>query len=141
MSVVQVYNNYMEANIVRGMLEEEGIPAALDNENTMTIIPVLGNATGGIRLMVPEPEAERARSILAKIDNEKRSAHPCPKCGSTNVELVSSPRNPSTWLSAIASTFLGDYAIAGNKVYHCFDCDNEFGSSSDEEIPTDKNLK
>jgi hypothetical protein len=53
MVAVQVYLNYMEANIARGMLEEEGISAWLDNENTMTIIPMLGNAGGGIRLMVP----------------------------------------------------------------------------------------
>jgi predicted RNA-binding Zn-ribbon protein involved in translation (DUF1610 family) len=129
---VQVYNNYMDAHIAKGMLEKEGISAWLDNENTMTVIPFLGNAAGGIRLMVTEADQEKAAALLAQVDTERRLKIPCPKCGSTNVEFVSTPRKASNWLSAISSAFLGDYAIAPDKVYHCFDCGNEFNAPGEQ---------
>jgi predicted RNA-binding Zn-ribbon protein involved in translation (DUF1610 family) len=129
---VQVYNNYMDAHIAKGMLEEEGIDAWLDNENTMTVIPIIGNATGGIRLMVTETDQQKATALLAQIETQRKSQLPCPKCGSTNVEFVSTPRKASNWLSALTSSLLGDYAIAPDKVYHCFDCGNEFDAPGEE---------
>jgi predicted RNA-binding Zn-ribbon protein involved in translation (DUF1610 family) len=135
MVAVQVYHNYMEANIARGMLAEEGIDAFLDNENTMTIIPMLGTAGGGIRLMVPEQQKEQALSILLKVESERRSKLPCPKCGSTDVEFVSTPRKASNWLTAISTSFFGDYAIAPDKVYHCFSCGHEFPAPNEVNLP------
>ena len=58
------YTNYIEANIVLGRLQEEGINCWLKNENLSTIAPVLFNAFGGIKLMVAEEQVERAISLL-----------------------------------------------------------------------------
>lgn len=132
---VQVYQNYIDANIARGMLEEEGINAWLDNENTMTIIPMLGNAGGGIRLMVPEAQKEEAQNILLQIQTEKRAKTPCPKCGSTEVEFVSTPRKASNWLTAITTSLFSDYAIAPDKVFHCFSCGHEFPAPEEVNLP------
>ena len=122
---VQVYQNYIDAHIAKGQLEEAGIPCWLKDEHTVTTNPIWTNAVGGIKLMVAEAAQQEARELLQQIDQEKRSRLACIKCGSHNVEYVSTPRKASNWLSALASFFFGDYAIATDKVYHCFTCGYE----------------
>ena len=122
---VQVYQNYIDAHIAKGQLEEAGIACWLKDEHTVTTNPIWTNAVGGIKLMVAETTQQEARELLHQIDQEKRSRLACSKCGSHNIEYVSTPRKASNWLSALASFFFGDYAIATDKVYHCFDCGHE----------------
>ncbi len=124
--VINAYNNYVEAHIARGVLEEEGIESWLKDENTVTIDPILTNAVGGIKLMVESSQAQRAFDILTCLRQENRAAVACPKCGSHNIEEVSTPRKANNWLTALLTFGLGDYAIAPDKVNHCFDCGEEF---------------
>ena len=124
--VLNAYNNYIDAHIARGVLEEEGINCWLKDENTLTIDPILTNALGGIKIMVAKSQAERAWEILTNLKKEQQKNVACPKCGSHNIELVSTPKKARNWISAITTFFLGDYAIAPDKVNHCFDCGNEF---------------
>jgi predicted RNA-binding Zn-ribbon protein involved in translation (DUF1610 family) len=126
------YNNYVEAHIAKGVLEEEGVPSWLKDEFTLTINPILTNAVGGIKIMVAKEDAKKAREILARIAEEKKLTLICPQCGSHNIEFVSTPRKASNWLTAISTFFLGDYAIALNKVNHCFDCKHEFPEAKQE---------
>jgi hypothetical protein len=126
------YDNYIPANIALGRLEEDGFDCWLRDENTVTIDPILTNAVGGIKLMVETPRAKEAYDLLKQLQDEHRAKRPCPKCGSSNVELVSTPRKAMTWISAITTFFMGDYAMSTDKVYHCFNCKNEFS----EETPT-----
>jgi Zn finger protein HypA/HybF involved in hydrogenase expression len=123
---VNAYNNYVDAHIAKGVLEEQGITCWLQDENTVTIDPILTNAVGGIKVMVAKEEAQRAWDILQALKKEKQLDVVCPKCGSHNIELVSTPRKAINWLTAISTFFLGDYAMAVDKVHHCFDCKHEF---------------
>ncbi|MBC7874559.1 MAG: DUF2007 domain-containing protein [Ferruginibacter sp.] len=120
------YSNYIDAHIARGVLEEEGISCWLKDENTVTIDPILTNAVGGIKIMVPKAEAPRAWEILSLLRKEQKKAVICPQCGSDNTELVSTPRKAINWLSAVSTFILGDYALTIDKVNHCFDCKHEF---------------
>ncbi len=120
------YTNYVEAHIARGVLEEESINCWLKDENTVTIDPILTNAVGGIKLMVAKSQSERAREILDRLRRESKAAHACPKCGSHNVELVSTPRKASNWFSVLIGIFATSYAPAVESVYHCFDCKHEW---------------
>jgi predicted RNA-binding Zn-ribbon protein involved in translation (DUF1610 family) len=119
------YDNYVPAHIAMGRLKEEGIDCWLKDENTVTIDPILTNAVGGIKLMVAEANAKRAWELLNQLQQEYKARFVCPKCGSANIELVSTPRKPLNWLAAISTFFLGDYALTVDKVYHCFDCGHE----------------
>jgi predicted RNA-binding Zn-ribbon protein involved in translation (DUF1610 family) len=127
MNFVPLYNfaNYIDAHIVLGKLESEDISCWLKDEHTVTVNPIWTNAVGGIKLMVAEAQVERARELLIGIEAERKSHFRCPQCGSNNIELVSTPRKTSNWLSAIVSFFLGSFAIAPDKVYHCFACGHE----------------
>ena len=122
------YDNYIAAHIAMGRLEEDGIRCWLKDENTVTIDPILTNAVGGIKLMVDRQEAERAAGILRVLINQDRAMHPCPKCGSLNIEFVSTPRKASNWASVIIGFFVTSYAIPVDKVFHCFNCGHEYGS-------------
>jgi len=125
-TVINAYNNYVEAHIARGVLEEEGINCWLKDENTLTIDPILTNAVGGIKLMVARSQAERAIDILNQLRIDAKAAVACPKCNSHNIEEISTPRKANNWLTAILTFGLGDYAVAPDKVNHCFDCGHEF---------------
>ena len=124
--ILNTYSNYVEAHIAKGVLEEQGIESWLKDENTVTIDPILTNAIGGIKLMVEKAVAQQAWSILDNLRKEQKAAIVCPQCGSHNIELVSTPRKPMNWISAITTFFLGSYAMTTDKVHHCFDCNTEF---------------
>jgi len=123
---IAAYNNYVEANIILGRLQEEDIECWLKDENTSTIMPIWNQATGGIRLMVIESDVEKATELLKQFILEKKQSFICPFCKSSNIEEVSTPRKAINWLGALSTFFLGDYAMAVEKVYHCFDCKKEF---------------
>jgi hypothetical protein len=123
---VDTYSNYIEANIISGRLESEGINCWLKDENTVTIDPLLTNAIGGIKLMVASSQVERAMELLREFKHEKQSSHPCPKCSSINVEFVTTPRKASNWFGVLFGALLTSFALSNSKVYHCFNCGNEF---------------
>lgn len=124
--ILNTYANYVDAHIAKGVLEEEGINCWLKDENTVTIDPILTNAVGGIKLMVPKEDAQKAWELLDGLRKEQKALLACPQCGSHNIELVSTPRKAMNWVSAMVTFFLGEYAIATDKVNHCFDCGHEF---------------
>ena len=65
--MLQSFDNYIDAHIVKGRLEDQGIHCWLKDENLSSLIvdPILTNAvSGGIKLMVPEEELQKAIEIL-----------------------------------------------------------------------------
>ena len=65
--LLQRFDNYIDAHIVKGRLEDQGIHCWLKDENLSALIvdPILTNAvSGGIKLMVPKDEFEKAVAIL-----------------------------------------------------------------------------
>ena len=115
--VLQSFSNYVDAHILMGRMEEEGIRCWLKDEHTVTIDPILTNALGGIKLMVRREQYERAAALLNEYLAEKRKNSACPVCGSNDIEFVTSPRKLSNWLGALAGTFLGDLALGINCKY------------------------
>lgn len=124
---IRTFDNYIEANMVAGFLESEGIEPFLLDEFTATIDPILTNAIGGIKLAVKEEDAAKAKEILAAEDERKRKLMQCPKCGAQNVEYIAVAK-PRNWLTAFTTFVLGSYAAAPDKKYHCFTCGYEFDS-------------
>lgn len=64
------FDNYINANIQLGMLQDEGINCHLRDEYITTIDPLLSNAIGGMKLMVYETQAQRAMRLLEKVDEK-----------------------------------------------------------------------
>jgi len=120
------FDDYVSAHIALGRLEEDGIKGWLKDENMVTIDPILSIAVGGIKLMVSRDDAQKAREILESINREAKAAHPCPKCGSKNVDLVSTPRKAGNWFSFLIAFFTVTKPMPVNRTYHCFNCGNEY---------------
>jgi len=129
--ILQSFNNYLDAHLLMAKLESEDIQCWLQDENTVTLYPILTNAVGGIKLFVNKNDFSRARQIFWEVENNRKKTIECPKCKGHNIELVSTPRKAANWFSAILTFFLGDYALAVDKVNHCFDCGNEFANSNE----------
>ena len=62
-TVTRVFNS-LEAEMLRGCLEAEGIPATLGDAQTIQTDTLLTVALGGIRVMVPTPFADVARQTV-----------------------------------------------------------------------------
>ena len=66
-TVTRVFNS-LEAEMLRGCLEAEGIPATLGDAQTIQTDTLLTVALGGIRVMVPAPFADAARLTVAQFE-------------------------------------------------------------------------
>ena len=55
---------YMEAQIIKGRLESEGIPVLLKYESAGLVYGVTVDGLGEVKIMVPKHLAEEAREIL-----------------------------------------------------------------------------
>jgi hypothetical protein len=57
-----------EAHFIASVLHAEGIPVLIPDEHTIGVRPELALALGGVRVMVPESEMQRALATLAAVD-------------------------------------------------------------------------
>ena len=55
---------YLEAQIIKGRLESEGIPALLSYESAGLVYGIMVDGLGEVKIMVPRDLAEEAREIL-----------------------------------------------------------------------------
>jgi hypothetical protein len=127
---IKTFDNFVTANFARQKLEEQEISCYLADEYTITIQWVLSNAIGGIKLMVPKDDVNKAIQILNEEPgqvnvefeiegNELR----CPVCGSSNTvaEKFSRPVAGLTWL------ILGfPIRFKTGKTNFCFYCGNKW---------------
>ena len=118
---VQSFNNYVEAHIAMGNLQQQHINCWLKDEYTVTIDPILANAVGGIKLMVAKVQVPRAIEILKGVAENNKQHYACPHCGSRDIQLVESAPKKVNLFTAIISRLLGSNTIS-NQSWHCFNC-------------------
>ena len=133
--LLQSFTNYIDAHILAGRLEEAGIHCWLKDENSVTTIPIWTNALGGIKLLVAQDQLEEARHLVAEFLEEKKSSLKCPKCGSSEIEFISTPRNAGNWFSSLFFFLLGNLALPLKKTWHCFTCEAEFDEPAEVVMP------
>lgn len=126
-AIAAIFDNYISAHLTLGRLQEAHINCWLKDEHTVAIDPGITYAVGGIKLMVAEPQLERALALIECDRQEYRQQQSCPQCGSPNVEPVSAARKAGNWFNAIVNAALSTAAAApGEKVYHCLSCGNKY---------------
>ena len=64
MLTIKTFTYPTDAAIMRSFLDAQGIQTFLNNEINAQVDPLLSNALGGVQLMVPEEQAERAIALL-----------------------------------------------------------------------------
>jgi hypothetical protein len=124
--ILETFDNYIDASLMMGRLEEAGLNCWLKDEQTVTLNPILSNAIGGIKIMIDKKDVDKATEILNALKEIKRQSFACPNCNSHNIEYITTNRKPSNVVSSILTWMLGSYAIGVKQVWHCYDCNEEF---------------
>jgi DNA-directed RNA polymerase subunit RPC12/RpoP len=128
--VVETFMYPHEANMAKGKLESHEIVCSLQDELTTQINNFYSNAIGGVKLVVREEDAEKAKEILntdysddLEIVEDSEDDHiGCRYCGSKN---VGEPRLVGPW--ALFSTVLAGFPLPFiKKKAMCFNCGKEF---------------
>ncbi len=135
--VHSTYYNPIEANIIKGRLEDSDIPCFLTDENVSTINPLYNQAIGGVKLNVFERDVARINELLAEnfqglTENEPENIDAsedkilCEICGSDNVSWGQATKKRFSWWVTVLSFFFIVYPFKANKCYHCYNCGHEF---------------
>ncbi len=128
---VGTYESYALAGLDRQKLEQHDIICFLADEHTIALRWDLNVALGGIKLRVPETDAEKAKFILRKGEEvqvdfkiEKGDNEViCPKCDSNNVGTEKFAKGIFGW-SWIILGFPIIKKSSGN--HRCFYCGHEW---------------
>lgn len=107
-----------------GRLQSEGIECYLKDEATVTMDPILTNAIGGIKIVVKKEKEALVLAILQGYDEEYLNAATCPQCGAHEFSYIAKP-GVANFLTAVATTLFGSYALATDYVYQCGKCGYE----------------
>ena len=118
------FDNYMYANILLNRLKDHGFDCYLKDENTVTIDPLLSPAIGGIKLMVREPEAARARAFLDQVEAEYVATIDCPKCGQKGLQILKRTNKPKNFIGALLSQLFLGSTEQEEWFYRCSNCGN-----------------
>ncbi len=128
----RVFDNPIEAHLLKSKLESEGIPSFLFDENIVTINPLYNQLTGGIKLKISELDIERVSILLAEIDGKPYLTQDdkvleCPNCKST--DFYSNFKSMKGWdglLSIVIALLLTIYPFHFKNTYKCKKCGEEF---------------
>jgi hypothetical protein len=65
LEVVYTAAGQLQAHVIKGRLETEGIPVLLSYDSGSTVFALTVDGLGEVRVLVPQGFAERAREILS----------------------------------------------------------------------------
>lgn len=116
--------NTIEANLVKGRLENEGINCFLTNENFANLMPHYNRILGaGVQIMINETDLEKAVELLELNKNKELY---CPNCNSKNVKVSLGKNKFKKIFAIILSLFSGVPFNNINSINRCADCKTEF---------------
>ena len=125
--IVDSFIDVIHADIVRGRLEAEGIPAILGNRHLVSAEWMYSQAMGGVQILVPLEQIDDARAVIAQIDSgefsvaseELRQEESCKACGTALVR-----RTAGSWKFALLIThFLWLPLPFRKNVFFCPNCE------------------
>jgi DNA-directed RNA polymerase subunit RPC12/RpoP len=128
----KVFDTAIEAHILKNRLEDEDILCFIFDENIVTLNPLLNFAVGGIRLQINQKDFEKAKGILAEMNDQPYTddtdaAITCPNCDSTQLysdfKTMKDAKGAIAWFTAF---LLGIFPLYSKSVYRCKECDTEF---------------
>jgi len=101
------YINPIEAHIVKGRLEAEGVAAYIQHENHVWANWTLSQALGYVKVQVSPEDVEAASAIIEKYmageytlteDEDNKNIGQCPQCGSIRTEQVDWSWKLALWI-------------------------------------------
>lgn len=123
MKTVAVLSDLNDAQLLKSMLESEGLTPFLPDENTIQVDWLLLNAVGGVRIQVPAHQFPAAEVVVDDFFNnlKKPLEFSCPKCGSHYIGRDKTMKN-----TAILFLVLFGIPIPWSLQLVCRDCHTKF---------------
>lgn len=114
----------VEANLIKGRLENEGIPSFVTNENFSNLLPNYNRIlNSGVQVIVNKSDLSKAILVL---ELERPKELVCPKCNSNKIRLVMGKK----WFKKfviILTSLLNAVPINNiNTINRCKACNYEF---------------
>ncbi|MDQ2177301.1 DUF2007 domain-containing protein [Marinifilum sp. D714] len=114
----------IEANIIKGRLENEGIRCFVTNENFSNLMPHYNRILGsGAELMIDQDDYKKAVEIL-ELNSRKEIV--CPNCNSKNIKMSLGKNWFKKAVVIVISLFSSVPFNNINSTYMCKDCNIEF---------------
>lgn len=120
------FDNYIEANIVLKMLQNENINCHLKDEHIITIDPLLSPAIGGMKLMIHPTHIERAWELINSAEEQYLKSIACPVCKKHALTTISITKTHKCKLAALASMLINGKSVEIAKLYKCTACGYDF---------------
>lgn len=123
--ILTTCNNVFEANLIKGMLENNDIKCFLTNENFSNLMPQFNGMMGsGINILVDECDLEKAQKLIS--EQETKTKIECPNCQSSNIMYGLGTNKIRKIITVVMSLFF--WIPFGNirNIYYCRDCKTEF---------------
>ena len=118
--IIAVFQYSQDAQVLRGKLESEGIPAFLEDEFTIDVDPFVSNAIGGVKLKIASHHKEHARMLVAQSHPEVLTHEiSCPNCQNDVLKLT---LNLSNLIKQL-------FPFSNKRSYTCENCKHQFHSS------------
>ena len=117
--------DHPQAYVAKALLEQHGFCIFLFDESMIRLAWHYGVALGGLKLMVPDAEAEAAKALLAApADIAGEPIDLCPECGSEDVF-----RQPSRPLGLLGFLMAGIPILVPTRKRRCRTCDTAWRRS------------
>lgn len=129
---LKVFDQYIDAHLLKTKLESEGIACYLFDENIVSAYLLYSFAVGGIKLKVAAPDLAKAQFILKDIEQSDIYTDVgerlcCPQCKATDLYLgFKSFKTLRGVLALLISLLFMTYPLYYNNVYRCKTCSKEF---------------
>jgi Putative prokaryotic signal transducing protein len=122
LKLLATYDNYLLANMTKGLLEENEIFCSLKDENTILSDPLLSNAIGGIKLLVPEQMYSKAKEIIKTAEMNFVAEKHCKNCKTKSLTIEEKTDEPTTFFGKLKNNILYGQTNLYSKKYRCTNC-------------------
>ncbi len=137
--IIQTFMYPQDAYTAKAFLESEEIDVFLKDEMTTQVFNFSSYALGGVKMLVPSVDADRAIQLLvdggyiileekptnsieiisSKTINDKKH---CPYCNSSNISMEKKPN----WITISIYFLIGLILPITSKTFVCFDCNKKW---------------
>ena len=122
---LMICNTIFEANMIKNVLENEGISSFLTNENFTNLMQGYSGIMGaGIQIMIDEKDSEKALELVSV--PSKTEAVRCPNCNSENVTFGLGANKFKKIVAILYSLLIFTPFNYINNTWYCNDCKTEF---------------
>jgi hypothetical protein len=124
-TILTTCNNSIEASLIKGMLENNGIHSFLTNENFSGLMPNCNGIMGaGVQIVIDDFDLDAATKLISSQETTNKII--CPNCQSSNTRFGLGTNKIKKVFTVIFSLIF--WIPFGNvkNTYYCQDCKTEF---------------